>query len=36
MSELTYATIDQTVLQTLEKPRPGYWAAVAVLAGGMR
>jgi molybdopterin-containing oxidoreductase family membrane subunit len=35
MSELTYATIDQTVLQTLEKPRPGYWAAVAVLAGGI-
>jgi len=35
MSELTYATIDQTVLQTLEKPRPGYWVAVAVLAGGI-
>ena len=35
MSELTYATIDQTVLQTLEKPRPGYWAAVAILAGGI-
>ena len=35
MSELTYATIDQTVLQTLEKPRPGYWTAVAVLAGGI-
>ncbi|TNF57572.1 MAG: hydrogenase, partial [Gammaproteobacteria bacterium] len=35
MSELTYATIDQTVLQTLEKPRPAYWAAIAVLAGGI-
>jgi molybdopterin-containing oxidoreductase family membrane subunit len=35
MSELTYATIDQTILQTLEKPRPGYWLIVAVLAGGI-
>lgn len=35
MSELTYATIDQTILQTLEKPRPGYWLIVAMLAGGI-
>jgi molybdopterin-containing oxidoreductase family membrane subunit len=35
MSELTYATIDQTILQTLEKPRPGYWLIVAVLGCGI-
>jgi Ni/Fe-hydrogenase subunit HybB-like protein len=35
MSELTFATIDQTVLDTLEPGRRRYWALIAVLFGGV-
>ena len=31
MSQLTYAQIDQTVLNTLSPPKKGYWAIVALL-----
>jgi molybdopterin-containing oxidoreductase family membrane subunit len=35
MAKLTYATIDQTVLNTLEAPGKGYWTLVVVLFGGV-
>ena len=35
MSELTYANVDQTILDTLEKPQRGYWLIIAVLAAGI-
>ena len=35
MSDLTFAKIDQTVLNTLEPPRRSYWGAVALLALGV-
>jgi len=35
MSDLTFAQIDQTVLNTLERPRPRYWLFVALLLCGV-
>jgi molybdopterin-containing oxidoreductase family membrane subunit len=35
MTELTYAQIDQTVLDTLKPPGRAYWAAVALVFGGI-
>ena len=35
MSQLTYASIDQTVLTTLSPPKKFYWAVVALLLLGM-
>ncbi|MDH3878928.1 MAG: hypothetical protein OET18_13860 [Desulfobacterales bacterium] len=35
MSQLTYASIDQTVLNTLSRPKRYYWAIVAVLFLGV-
>ncbi|MDH3885928.1 MAG: hydrogenase, partial [Desulfobacterales bacterium] len=35
MSQLTYASIDQTVLNTLSTPKRYYWAIVAVLFLGV-
>ncbi|MCU0586466.1 MAG: polysulfide reductase NrfD [Desulfobacterales bacterium] len=35
MTELTYAKIDQTVLNTLEPPRKSYWVAVALMFCGV-
>jgi molybdopterin-containing oxidoreductase family membrane subunit len=35
MSELTFATIDQTVLDTLEPGGRRYWTLIAVLFGGV-
>ena len=35
MPELTYASIDQTVLDTLRPPKKYYWAIVAVLFLGV-
>jgi molybdopterin-containing oxidoreductase family membrane subunit len=35
MTELTYAQIDQTVLNTLSPPKKGYWAIVVLLFLGM-
>jgi len=35
MTDLTYAQIDQTVLNTLERPRPRYWVFVALLLCGV-
>ena len=34
MAQLTYASIDQTVLNTLEMPGKSYWTLVAVLFCG--
>jgi molybdopterin-containing oxidoreductase family membrane subunit len=35
MTELTYAQIDNTVLETLRPPDRRYWVAVALLMGGI-
>ncbi len=35
MTNLTYAAIDQTVLDTLERPDKRYWVMVALLFGGV-
>jgi molybdopterin-containing oxidoreductase family membrane subunit len=35
MTDLTFAQIDQTVLNTLERPRPRYWVFVALLVCGV-
>jgi Ni/Fe-hydrogenase subunit HybB-like protein len=35
MSQLTYASIDQTILNTLSRPKRYYWAIVAVLFLGV-
>ncbi len=35
MTNLTYASIDQTVLDTLERPDKRYWVMVALLFGGV-
>ena len=35
MTDLTYAQIDQTVLNTLERPRPRYWFFVALVFCGV-
>ena len=35
MSELTYAKIDQTVLDTLTRPSRNYWLLIALLAMGV-
>jgi molybdopterin-containing oxidoreductase family membrane subunit len=35
MSELTYAKIDNTVLDTLERPSKSYWGLIALLALGI-
>ena len=35
MAQLTYASIDQTVLNTLEPPGKSYWTLVAVLFAGV-
>jgi Ni/Fe-hydrogenase subunit HybB-like protein len=35
MSQLTYAQIDQTILDTLRPPKKYYWAAIAVLFLGV-
>lgn len=35
MSELTYAKIDNIVLQTLERPSKSYWGLIALLALGV-
>ena len=35
MTDLTYAQIDQTILNTLEQPRPRYWVFVALLVCGV-
>ncbi len=35
MTNLTFAQIDQTVLNTLERPRPRYWLFVALMLCGV-
>ncbi len=35
MSELTYAKIDNAILQTLERPSKSYWGLIALLALGI-
>lgn len=35
MSELTFTTIDQTVIDTLERPGKAYWALIAFLFAGL-
>ena len=35
MTDLTYAQIDQTVLNTLTPPRKSYWVAVALVFCGV-
>ena len=35
MTDLTYAQIDQTILNTLERPRPRYWFFVALVFCGV-
>jgi molybdopterin-containing oxidoreductase family membrane subunit len=35
MTDLTFSQIDQTVLNTLERPRPRYWVFVALMLCGV-
>jgi len=35
MSQLTYAKIDQTILDSLEKPKKGYWGVIFLLFVGV-